>query len=114
MATITAKTLAEPAFLLNVADNVISNPAATVTYVRLITIHNTDAAAQIVQLWFVPNGGPTGASTQIFEQSVDPDETIFLALETPGYVLFTPGDAIRAKAAAVSTVVFMASGFEEA
>lgn len=109
--------LTDPAFLAAAAAAVYTNPAATKTHVRGFLLHNTDSAAVIVTLHFVPaSGGAVGtaaAGNRILKVSLAADET--LLFEVPfGLVMTATNDTIQGLAGTASKVVCMVLGDKDA
>lgn len=117
MATLTALTLAEPAFVTGAAAEIVTCPVDAVMYIRQIIVHNTDVAAQLVEIYHVPNnGGLVGTAVdeyRIFAQSVAADDTVFLTFGAPGIVFSALNDTLQAEAALTGVVTVSVSGFQE-
>lgn len=77
--------------LITVADN-------KKVYVKSIICHNPGIGIQTgtCQLYFVPNGGSSGAANRIFDVDVEKGETILIEPSYP-LVLDSTGDSLRAE-----------------
>ena len=85
----------------------------TKVYIRLIVIHNSYTAAEAVKLWIVPNGGSVGDTNEIFNQNMNPGETVILFFDIPGIILDTAGDAIHGDTTTASKVTIQIMGATE-
>ena len=93
---------------------VITNATGKTTYVRSITVHNTNTSSEDVCIYRVPdNGGSAGtASTanRIIKASVPADGTEIWEWESPGMVLSDTNDTIQASTDTASKVTICADG----
>ena len=109
--------LTEITYVAAAAGTVFTNPAAQTTYVRLIVIHNTNATAETVDLWNVPdNAGAVGTASdanKFWQESVAADATTMIEFPVPGLVLESENDTIQAKTTTGSKVTIQIFGGKE-
>lgn len=114
---ITAARLAEAVWVTNAAAAVITNPAATRTYVQQIILHNTHTAAIEVQIWIVPDaGGAVGVAAdqnKKYHLSIAADDTVTFDFGKPGIVLTDTNDTIQMQAGTTNLVNVNAYGFQQ-
>lgn len=103
----------DPTTLPSSTGSVYANPASTKTYVRGITLHNSNSATETAELWVVADsGGSLGAAgdtNKIFKQNIDPGDTLMIDFPHP-IVLVDTNDAIFGKATTASKVVVLLHG----
>ena len=85
--------------------------ATSVSYIRTIILHNTDAAPRVVTLWNVPNGGAAGGANQFVLVTLAAYQTGTYEWKPPGIVMGTVGDYIEGKADVGNKVTIQMYGF---
>jgi hypothetical protein len=99
------------------AGAVYTNPAATTSYVRCITIHNTYTSAEAVSLYLVPDNagavGTAGNANKFFYESVPANDTRIIEFPAPGLMLVDENDTIQASTTTASRVTISITGATE-
>jgi hypothetical protein len=85
-----------------------TGPAVTVTYVKRISLFNTNAAAQTIQLWLNVGGTPRKWRRYVLNE----DESAEV-LETGDAIILEAGDTIEAITTTASAVDYYICGVKE-
>jgi hypothetical protein len=111
------KRLTEITTLPSSAGAVFTNAASTTTYIRSITLHNANTAAEAVVLYNVPDNagevGTAGVTNQMFKQTMAAGETVILEWPVPGIVLSAEKDTIQGVTTTASKVTVQIMGGDE-
>lgn len=108
---VTAKTLANSAYVPTTAATIYTAPSLTTTIVDKCTMTNTSATAATVNIYIVPSGGTLGASNLITSALSIPGNTAQVLNEMQNQIL-NAGDMIAVSAATASVIVARISGRE--
>lgn len=119
MATITQKQLFPSAYLASTVGTVVTNPAATKTYVRNIHLFNNQASTtETVTIYRVPNStgsvGTAGVSNLYGIYLVPAQSTLDIECPSQGIVLDGTNDTIQAFTTTASKVICSIDGTTEA
>lgn len=99
------------------AGAVFTNPSTTTTYVRFISLHNTNTTAEEVVLNLVPNStgsvGTAAVTNQIFKESIEANGTRILEFPAPGLMLEAENDTLQAVTDTASKVTITSCGGQE-
>lgn len=106
---ITGKSLADGQ-VASTKGTIYTCPAATVTYVKWLSVHNTNTTAEDV-IVYVKRSGST--SRVIYRASLSQNETAYPVDKDAGLVLST-GDVIEAVTTTAAKVDYLIAGAEEA
>lgn len=108
--------LKDSQFLPSSAGSIYTNPSGTKTWIRGFTIHNTNSASELVEIWNVVNsGGSLGTPSDVhkkLELPIPSKDTFDWILPHP-IVLTAENDAIFAKAASANKVTIEVLGDKE-
>jgi hypothetical protein len=112
------KRLLQITTLPNSAAAVFTNSASGASYIRSITLHNANTAAEAVVLYNVPDNGAgatgtAGVTNQFFKQTMSAGETIILEWGPPGLVLDDAFDSIQGVTTTASKVTIQIMGGDE-
>jgi hypothetical protein len=109
--------LTEITTIADSAGALYTNAASTTTYIRSITIHNANTAAEDVLLYNVPDNaaavGTPAVTNKFFEKSMAPNDTVVLEWVAPGLILTTVNDTIQGVTDTASKVTFQMMGATE-
>lgn len=92
--------LTEIEYIAGAAASHYTNPSSTISYARIIILHNTDTVNQTVTLYNVPDNagsvGTAGVTNQFFTQTLTAGTTLWIPIEIPGLILEDENDSIQA------------------
>lgn len=109
--TVTPKKLFTPALLTTSLATYYTAPTNTKTLLKKVTLTNTSANAETVDLHLVETGGSAGDANKILDGvAIGPGKT-YEVYEAEGHIM-NSGDFIRALASTVSVVNIQISGVE--
>jgi hypothetical protein len=106
--TLTLNTLANIQYIPSTVGSLLANSTSQKTYITGIVLFNGNTSNLTVKLYNVPNSGgalgTAGASNQFFEQSLVPQETLFLEFPKTGICLSGTNDSIQGSTTTASKV----------
>jgi len=106
--------LREIKWLAVTAGELYTNPTGSTSYVRLIAIHNTHSLSEAVTLYNVPDSsaatGTAATANQFYKATVSVEDTVFIEMPTPGFVLTGSHDTIQGVAHTGSKVTVQIYG----
>lgn len=109
--------LADETTIPNTAGAIVTNGSGETTYVRVITIHNSNTTAETVKIYRVPDVatvvGTAGVTNKVFEQTFQPNETVMIEVPQPGWILEDENDTIQAVTDTASKVTISVDGGQE-
>jgi len=109
--------LADIQYVASSAGSIYANPASTKTFVRGITLHNTNSTAETVKLYNVPDSatalGTAGAGNRFLNVSLAANDTLLIEMPYP-IVLTDQNDSIQAETTTASKVTVQLHGDTDA
>lgn len=115
---ITHGRLADPATIPSTAGSLYSNPASTKTFIKGVTLYNSNTTAEVVQLYVVPDsGGSLGtaaATNQILKITMATLETYITEFPGDGIALNDTNDSLQGVTTTASKVVAILHGVKDA
>lgn len=98
----------------NSAGVLIENPADTVTYIKGVTLHNTGATPEVVELYFVPDStgsaGSAATANRCYKATIASEDTVLFEWPGLGICLAQDGDSLQGKSTTAATVNIMLHG----
>ena len=118
MASLLYPSLGPPAYAPDSVGAVYTNPAATVSYLNAILVHNTDTVVRTITIYEVPNnGGAVGGMVpqeEFLKYVLQPGATEIFEIKGPGLPLESLNDTIQAIADLASKVTIKFFGYKYA
>lgn len=112
------KRLVDAVTIPNSAGVIFTNTVGKTSYVKLITLHNSNSTPETVKIYRVPdNVGSVGAAgdntNKVYEHALDAAELITIELAGPGWILEDTNDTIQATTTTASKVIVTIDGAQE-
>ena len=108
--------LGDIAYIPATAGSIYANPSSTKTFVRGLTLHNTNTTTEIVKLYAVPDStgslGTAAASNRCLNVSLTANETLLIEFPYP-LVLTDENDSIQAETTTASKVTVLVLGDQD-
>lgn len=115
---ITRGRLADIQTVPSTAGSLYSNPASTKTFIKGVTLFNSNTTAETVKLYVVPDsGGSVGTAAvtnQVLEVSLASLETFIFEFPDDGAVLQDTNDSLQGVTTTASKVTVMVHGVKDA
>lgn len=103
----------DAAYLGTSAAAIYTNASGETSFVKSITLHNTNTSTETVEIYFVPDSGgavgTAGVSNQCYKLSVLSNETVQIEFPGPGIVLKGTNDTVQGKTTTSSKVTYWVS-----
>ena len=109
--------LVEIITLPNSVGAIYTNAANTISYLRLIVIHNSNTIIETVKLYNVPDSGGSpgtpGDTNKFYQEDISPYATRIIEFTVPGLMLVDTNDTLQGYTTTASKVSIQIMGAKE-
>lgn len=110
--------LADIQTLSDTAGSLYANPASTKTFIKGVTLFNSNTSSETVKLYCVPDStgsvGTAAATNQILERSLAAKETLIVDFPNDGVALQDTNDSLQGSSTSASVVTIVLHGAKDA
>jgi hypothetical protein len=103
----------DAAYVASTAGAIYTNASGETSYLKSITLHNTNTTSENVKIYIVPDSsgsvGTAGVSNRIYNVTLATNETLQIEFPGPGKVLKGTNDTVQAVTDTASKVTYWAT-----